>query len=88
MKESLNVCDRHQKHANCTERKAVEAIRKELPQLGVIPTLAFIIETIKTINTSRFVIAAKKKDVFWILHFVGKEKTNHFQRLFASINKI
>ena len=42
---------------DCGDWQAVEAIRKSLPQLDVVASLAFIIEAIDTVDGGALVIA-------------------------------
>ena len=71
---------------DCSNRQAIEAIGKGLPQFDVIPSFALIVEPIDTIDGSTFVIATKDEEIFGILDFVGKEQTDRLQRLLSSIH--
>jgi hypothetical protein len=73
---------------DCRTGKAVEAIRKGLPEFNTKSSLAFIVESVDTVDGSAFVISTKKKKVFGILDFVGKQETDSLKRLFASIDII
>ena len=42
---------------DCCNRQAVEAISKRLPQLNVVPPLAFIVESIYSIDRGALMIA-------------------------------
>lgn len=69
-------------------RQAVEAIGECLPQLDVIPPLAFIIEPIYTIDRCTLVIPTQDEEILWILDLVCEKQANSFKRLFASINVV
>ena len=64
---------------DCSNRQAVEAVGKSLPQLDVVPTLAFVIEAVDTVDGSTFMVAAQDEKVFRILDLVGEEQTNCLQ---------
>nr|DAD19056.1 TPA_asm: hypothetical protein HUJ06_020519 [Nelumbo nucifera] len=66
--------------------QAVEAICKSLPEADIIPSLAFIIEPINTVDGSTFMVAPKKKKVLWIFDFVCKEKANGLYALLTTVN--
>lgn len=66
--------------------KAVEAVGESLPELSVVTALAFIVETINTIDRSTFVITTKKEKVLGELNLISKKKTNSFKRLLSTIN--
>lgn len=57
---------------DCSDRQAIEAIGKGLPELDVVSSLAFIVETVDTIDGGAFVVAAKDEEVFWIFDLVGE----------------
>lgn len=65
--------------------EAVKAVSKRLPQLDVVSSLAFVVESVNSVNGSALVIASKQEEVLRVLDFVGEQKTNGFQTLFASI---
>lgn len=52
-------------------RQAVEAVRKSLPQLDVVPALALIVETIDTVDGGTLVVAAQDEEVLGVLDLVG-----------------
>jgi hypothetical protein len=56
-----------------TAWQAVECIAELLPHLDGKPSTALIIESVDAINASAFMIAAKQKEIFRILDFIGKE---------------
>ena len=43
---------------DCRDRQAIEAISKSLPQLDIVSPLAFVVETVYTIDGSAFVVAS------------------------------
>jgi hypothetical protein len=56
---------------DCSNRQAVEAISKRLPQLDIVPSLALIVEAIDTVDGGAFVIATQDEEVFGIFDLVG-----------------
>ncbi len=81
-------------HANnfvindCRARQAIERVTKLLPHFNREATTALVIETVDTVDTGTFVISAEQEEVFRILDLVRKKKTDHFYRLFASVDVI
>lgn len=69
-------------------RKAVKAIRKGLPELDVVPTLAFIVETVNTVDTGTLVVSTEDKEVLRILDLVREQKADGLQGLLATIDVI
>ena len=56
---------------NGSHRQAIEAIGKSLPQFDIVPSLAFIIETINTVNAGTFVVSSQEKEILRILDFIS-----------------
>jgi hypothetical protein len=56
---------------DCCNRQAVEAISERLPQLDVVPSLAFVVEAIDAVDRGAFVVAAQDEEVFRIFDLVG-----------------
>lgn len=50
--------------------QAIEAISKGLPKLDIIPSLAFVVESIDTVDRSTFVITTENEEVFWVFDLV------------------
>jgi hypothetical protein len=61
---------------NCRDGQAVEAISECLPELNVVPPLAFIIEAIDTVDGGTFVVTTENKEVFRIFDLVRKEEAD------------
>jgi hypothetical protein len=57
-------------------RKAVETVRERLPELNPKSPLAFIVESIDTINRGTLVVSAKDEEVLRVLDLVCKKETN------------
>lgn len=73
---------------DCCNRQAVEAISERLPQLDVISSLAFIVESIYAVNRCTLVISAQDEEILWILDLVREEQANGLKRLFASVDVV
>ena len=71
-----------------TAREAVERIAKLLPHFYRETAATLVIKAINTVDTSTFVITSQEEKVFWILDFVGKEQTDYFQRLLATVDVV
>jgi hypothetical protein len=56
---------------DCCDRQAVEAISERLPQLDIVPSLAFVIEAVDAVDGGAFVVAAQDEEIFRIFDLVG-----------------
>jgi hypothetical protein len=56
---------------DCCNGQAVEAVRESLPKLDVIPSFAFIVESIDAVDGSAFVVAAQDEEIFGVFDLVG-----------------
>ena len=71
---------------NCCNGEAVEAICERLPELDIVPSLAFVVETIDTIDGRAFVVAPQDEEVLGVFDLVGKKEADCLKRLLASID--
>ena len=71
-----------------SHRHVVKTIRKLFPNLDVVSPLAFIIEPINSVDCRAFMVATQKEEIFWILNFIGEEKTDCFDRLTSSVHVV
>lgn len=53
--------------------QAVEAIRKSLPQLDVVASLALVVEPVDAVDGGALVVAAQNEEVLGILDLVCKQ---------------
>ena len=53
--------------------QAVEAVGKSLPQLDIVSSFALVVESIDAVNRGALVVAAKDKEVLWVLDLVRKK---------------
>jgi hypothetical protein len=58
--------------------QAIETVRKCLPKLNIIATLALIVETINTVDRGAFVITSEDEKVFRVLDLVCQKKADGF----------
>lgn len=65
--------------------QAVEAIRKCLPQLDVVASLALVVEAVDAIDGSALVVAAEDEEIFRVLDLVCQQQTDGLEGLLASI---
>ena len=70
------------------DRQAVEAIRKSLPKLYVVTTLALIVEAIDTVDGGAFVVTSQDEEVLGVLDLVCQQEADSLERLLASIDVI
>lgn len=73
---------------DCSDRQAVEAVRKCLPQLDVVAPLAFVVESVDAVDAGALVVSAQDEEVLWVLDLVGEQEADRFERLLAAINVI
>lgn len=58
-------------------------------QLSIRPSiLTFIVETIDAIDWGAFMVTPEQEEVLWVFDFVGQQKTDSLEWLFAPINII
>ena len=69
-------------------RQAVEAIGECLPKLDVVPSFAFIIETIDSVNGGALVVPTEDEEIFGVLDLVCEEKADGFEGLLATVNVV
>lgn len=65
--------------------KAVEAIGKRLPQLDIVPPLAFIIEAVYAIDGGALMVTAQDEEVLRILDLVGQKQADGLEGLLSSV---
>lgn len=68
--------------------KAVETVGKGLPQLDVVPALAFVVETVDAVNGCTFVVATQDEEVFGVLDLVGQQEADGLERLLSSVDVV
>lgn len=68
--------------------QAVEAVCECLPQLDVVPSLAFVVESIDSIDRCALVVSAQDEEVLGVFDLVRKQQADGLQALLASINVI
>lgn len=71
---------------NSSNRETIEAIGKEFPELDGEPPLAFIVETVNSVDAGTLVVSAEDEKVFRIFDLVSEEEGNGLQRLTATID--
>ena len=55
------------------DRQAVEAVRKCLPQLDVVASLAFVVESVDAVDRCALMVAAEDEEVLWVFDLVRQE---------------
>ena len=66
--------------------QAVEAIGEGLPQLDVVPSLTFVVETVDTVDRGAFVVTAEDEKVLWVLDLVGEQQANGLEGLLSTVD--
>lgn len=61
---------------NRGNRQAIEAVRKCLPKLDVVSSLAFIVKAVDSVDRGTFVISSQDEEIFWVLDLVRKEQAD------------
>jgi len=70
------------------DRQAVEAVRKSLPKLDVIASLALIVETVDAVDGGALVVAPQDEEVLGVLDLVGEEKADGLKGLLAAVDVV
>ena len=70
---------------DCRDWETVEAIGECLPQLDIIPSLAFVVEAIDSVDRGTLVVSTQDEEVFRILDLVCQEQTDGLEGLLSSI---
>lgn len=73
---------------NGCDGETVEAISEGLPEFDVVSSLAFLVESVDSVDAGALVISSQEEEIFRVLDLIGEEQSDSFQRLFASINVI
>lgn len=69
-----------------SNRETVEAVGETLPQAHVVPSFAFVVESVHTVDGSTLVIASEEEEVELVFELVGKKKAYRLDALLATIN--
>ena len=67
---------------------AVEDILELLPDTDRVPALAFIIESVNTVDLTALVIASQKEEVLLELGLIGKKQDNSLEGVLSSVNVV
>lgn len=67
-------------------RQAIEGVTELLPHFDREATTALVVKSVDAINACAFVVSSQEKEILRILNFVGKQKADNFQRLFATVD--
>lgn len=68
--------------------QAVEAIGKGLPQLDVISSLAFVVETVDSVDRGTLVVTAEDEEVFRVFDLVGQEQADGLKGLLSTVDVV
>lgn len=68
--------------------EAIEAIGEGLPQFDVVPSLAFIVEAIDTIDGGALVVATENEEILGIFDLVCQEKADGLEGLLAAVHVV
>lgn len=71
-----------------SDGQAVEAVCECLPEPDVVPSLAFVVEAVDTVDRSALVVAAKDEEVLGVFDLVSEQKADSLKRLLASVHVI
>lgn len=70
------------------DRQAVEAIRKSLPELDVVTTLALIVEAVDTVDGGALVVSSQDEEVLGVLNLVCQQQADGLKRLLTSVDVV
>lgn len=71
-----------------TAGQAIKRVAKLLPHFYRESTAALIVKTVDTVNAGTFVVPTEQEKVLGILYFVGKQETDNFEGLLATVDII
>lgn len=63
---------------DCCNWQAIEAVRESLPQLDIVPPLAFVVEAVYAVNRSAFVVSTQDEKILRVLDLVRKQQADSF----------
>ena len=66
-------------------RQAIEAIRKSLPELDVVATLALIVEAVDAVDRGAFMVAAQNEEVLRVFDLVREEQADCLEGLLPAV---
>lgn len=73
---------------NGSDGKAVEDIAKGLPELDIVTTTTFIIETINTIDACALVVTAENEEVLRVANLKREQEADGLDRLTAAVDVV
>jgi hypothetical protein len=73
---------------DCSNRHIIKAVRKSFPKSNRMSSFALFVKSIDPIDTIRFMITSKNKEIERIFDFVSEKETYCFKVLFASVNVV
>lgn len=68
--------------------EAVKAVGESLPELDVVSALAFIVETVDTVDRGTLVVSTQNEEVFRVLDLVCKEEADGLEGLLATVDVV
>ena len=67
---------------------AVEDVLELFPDADGVAALAFVVETIDTVDLTALVVASQEEEVLLELDFVGQEEDDCLERVLSSIDVV
>jgi len=71
-----------------SNRETVEAVGEGFPQFDIVSSLAFVVETINTVDGGALVVSSQEEEVLRVLYLVSQEKANGLKTLLASVHVV
>jgi len=71
-----------------SNRETVEAVGEGFPQFDIVSSLAFVVETINTVDGGALVVSSQEEEVLRVLYLVSQEKANCLKTLLASVHVV
>jgi len=68
--------------------QTVEAIGESLPQFDVVSALAFVVETVDSVDGGALVVSSEDEEVLWVFDLVGEQKADGLEGLLSTIDVI
>lgn len=71
-----------------SNREAVEAVCESFPEADVVTTLAFVVETVDSVDGGTLVVATEEEEVLRVLDLEGEEEADGLKTLLSTIDVV
>jgi len=68
--------------------ETVEAVGERLPELDVVPPLAFVVESVYPVDAGALVVSAEQEEILGILDLVSEKEADGLERLLTPVHVV